>query len=77
MARKSKLLAHPDKPLGRVVLIPPDGVTVVHGKLVVEVVVTFANGDERCCKVIPGSMLVIERCFSKPVGEGINAESGL
>ena len=77
MARESELLTHPDKPLGRVVLIPPNGVAVVHGKLVVEVVVTFANGDERRCKVIPGSMLVIERRFSKPVGKGIDAESRL
>jgi len=77
MARKSELLAHPDKPLGRVVLIPPNGVAVVHGELMVEVVITFANRDECCCKVIPGSMLVIERCFSKPVGEGIDAKSRL
>ena len=77
MACKSHLLAHPDKPFGRVVLIPPDGVTVIHRELVMEIVVTFANGDERCGEVIPGSVLVIERCSSKPVGEGINTESGL
>lgn len=77
MACQSELLAYPDKPLGRVVLIPPNGVAVVHRELVVEVVITFANGDKRCCKVIPGSMLVIERRFSKPMGEGIDAESRL
>jgi len=77
MTRKSELLARPDKPLGRIVLIPFDSVAVVHGKLVMEVVVTFANGDECSCKMVPGSMLVVEGCCSEPVGERVDAECGL
>ena len=42
---KSKLLANPNEPLGRVVLVPLDRVPVVHGELVVEVVVALPNGD--------------------------------
>jgi len=77
MARKSKLLAHPDEPLGRIVLIPLDSVAVVHWELVVEVVVTFANGDECSRKVVPGGMLIVEGSSSEPVGERVNAECGL
>jgi len=66
--RKAELLAYPDEPLGGIVLIPPDGVTVVHGKLVVEIVVTFANGNESSDKMVFGRMLIIERRVSKPMG---------
>jgi len=45
MTGKSDLLASPDKPFGRIVLVPFDGISVVHGELMMEVVVAFANGD--------------------------------
>jgi hypothetical protein len=46
MAGKTQLLAHPDEPLCRVILIPLDRVTVVHWELVVEIMVAFSNGDQ-------------------------------
>lgn len=42
---KSKLLADPDEPLSGVILVPPDRVSVVHGELMVEVVITLPDGD--------------------------------
>ena len=37
------LLARPDEPLSRVILVPSDRIPVVHRELVVEVVVTFTD----------------------------------
>jgi hypothetical protein len=36
----------PDEPLGRVVLVPFDSVSVVHRELVVEIVVALPDGNE-------------------------------
>jgi len=66
-----------NEPLGRVVLVPLDGVSEIHWELVVEVVVTFANSDERGEKVISRSVLVVERLVTEPVGERVDAESGV
>jgi len=74
---ESNFLASPDEPLGGVVLVPLNGVAVVHGELVVEVVVTFTNGDESGGKVVAGCMLIIERSLAEPVGERVNAEGRL
>ena len=43
---ETELAPQPDGPLGGVVLVPLDSVTVVRGELVVEVVVAFAEGNE-------------------------------
>ena len=77
MASETELLHNPDKPLGRVILVPLDGVTVVHGELVVEVVVTFADSDESGDHVVARSVLVIEGSLAEPVSERVDAESRL
>lgn len=46
MGSEVKLGHGGDEPLGRVVLVPLDGVSEVHGELVVEVVVSFTDGAE-------------------------------
>jgi hypothetical protein len=74
MRSKSDLLTHPDEPFGGIILIPSDGVTVVHGELVVEVVIAFANGHESSHEMVSGCMLIIERRLSKPVGERVDAK---
>jgi len=74
---KPNLLQYPDEPLSGVILIPLDSITIVHGELVMEVVVTFTNGRKGCSEVISWSVLVIERRFAKPVGKRVNTESGL
>ena len=66
-----------NEPLGRVVLEPLDGVSEIHGELVVEVVVTFTNGAESSEEVVAGSVLVIERLVSEPMSERVDTESGL
>ena len=77
MARESKLLTHPDKPLRRVVLVPSDRIPVVHRELVVEIMVPFAYGDERGYQVVSRGMFVIERRVTEPVGKGVYAISRL
>lgn len=66
-----------DEPLGRVVLEPLDGVSEIHRELVVEVVVTFSDGAKSGEKVVAGSVLVIERLVSEPMGERVDTERGL
>lgn len=77
MRGESKLLASPDEPLGRIILIPLDRISVVHGELVMEVVVTFPNGDKCSNQVIARSVLVVKRCLTQPVSEGVDTKCGL
>jgi hypothetical protein len=77
MTGQADFLAHPNEPLGRIILVPPDGITVVHGELVVEVVVSLADGDECGDKVITGSVFIIKRRLAKPVSQRVDAECGL
>jgi hypothetical protein len=74
---EAELLASPDGPLGGVVLVPFDGVAVVGWELVVEIVVTFAEGNEGRDDVITRRVTVVEGLVTEPVGEGVHAESGL
>ena len=66
-----------DEPFRRVVLVPLDCVPVVHRELVVEVVVTLADGDESGDKVIFWSVFVVKRAVAEPVGERVDAERRL
>lgn len=77
MTGKPNLLQYPDEPLSGVVLIPLDGITIVHGELVMEVVVTFTNGRKGRSEVISWRVLVIEGRLAKPVGKRVDTESGL
>lgn len=73
----SDLLHGPDEPLGWVVLVPLDGVTVVGWELVVEVVVTLSESNEGGNDVIPWAVTVIEWLITEPVSEGVDAEGSL
>jgi len=66
-----------DKPLGWVVLIPFNGVTVIAWKLVVEVVVSLAKSHEGSEDVIAGRVAVIEGLVAEPMGERVDAEGSL
>lgn len=57
--------------------MPLDGVAVVGGELVVEVVVSFSEGDESGDNVITGGVAVVEWLVAEPVGKGVNAEGSL
>lgn len=77
MAGKSDRLGNPNEPFGRIVLIPLDGVTIIHRELMVEVVVTFANSGKSSDNVVAGSVLVIERTIPEPVRKRVHTESRL
>ena len=70
-------MAYPNEPLCRVILIPFDGIPVIHWELMVEVVVTFTDSDESSDHVVARSVLVIERSLAEPVSERVDAESRL
>lgn len=74
---ETELAPQPDGPLGGVVLVPLDSVTVVGGELVVEVVVTFTKGDKSGDDVVPGAVAVVEGLVAEPVGKGVDAEGSL
>jgi hypothetical protein len=69
MACNTKLLARPNEPLRRVILIPLDGITIVHRELVVEVVVSFTNCDEGSDEMVARTVFVIEWCFTQPMSK--------
>lgn len=48
-----------DEPFGGVVLVPFHGVSIVHGKLVMEIVVPLAKGQDGGEEVITRGVLVI------------------
>lgn len=74
---ETNLLEGPDEPLGGVVLVPDEGVSVVRGELVVEVVVALSKGDQGGKSVVSGSSSVVEGLLSNPVGKGVDTESHL
>lgn len=77
MARKTKQGASRDEPLGRVVLIPLDRVTVVHRELVMEVVVALSDGDECGDDVVARRVLVVKRSVTEVVRQRVDTERGL
>jgi hypothetical protein len=77
MASQANQLTRSDEPFGRVVLVPLDGIAIVHWKLVMEIVVPFANGDESGDEVVAGCMFIVKGGFAKPMGEGVYAECRL
>jgi hypothetical protein len=77
MRSKTNLLAYPYEPFGGIILIPSDGITVVHGKLVMEVMIPFTDGHESSDEMVARGMLVVERRFSKPVRERVDAKCRL
>ena len=54
---KADELAGHNEPFCGGVLVPLDGVAIVHGEWVVEVMVALADGDQRGDKVVPWCMV--------------------
>ena len=77
MTSESQLLANPNEPLGGVVLVPFNGISVVHWELMVEIVITFADGYQRRCEMVSWGVLVIERSFTQPMSKRVNTERRL
>lgn len=74
---EADLLERPDEPLGGVVLVPDESVSVVGGELVVEVVVALAKGNECGEHVVSGGSSVVKGLLSDPVGQRVNTEGNL
>ena len=74
---QADLFHSPDEPFGGIVLMPFDGVPVVHGELVVEIVITLSNGDKSSDHMITGGVLVVERSFTEPMSERVDTEGRL
>jgi hypothetical protein len=72
-----ELLTCPNEPLRRVILVPFDGVSVIHGELMVEIVVALPNRRQRGYEMVARCVLVIKRGLSKPVRKRVDAECGL
>lgn len=74
---EAELLPHPDRPLGWVILMPFDSVTVVGGEFVMEVVVAFSKSNESSDDVVSRRVTVIERLVTKPMSQRVDTESSL
>ena len=57
---EADFLASPDEPLGRIILVPSDGIAVIHRELVVKVVVTFTNSDKCRDEMVTGCMFIVK-----------------
>lgn len=77
VAGKSEQGVYGNEPLGRVVLVPLDRIPVVHGELVMEVVVTFTDGNERGDNMVAGRVLVVKWSVTEIMRKGVHAESRL
>lgn len=74
---KTELLPEPNRPFGGIILMPLNGIAVVGGEFVMEVVIALTKCDQRSDDMIPRRVAVIEWLVSEPVSQGIDAESGL
>jgi hypothetical protein len=74
---ETHLLPDPDVPLGRIILVPLNGVTVVGRKLVVEVVVSLTKSDESGDDVVARRVTIVEGLVAEPVSKRVDAEGGL
>ena len=57
---EADFLAGPDEPLGRIILVPSDGIAIIHRELVMKVVVTFTNGNECSDEMVTWCMFIVK-----------------
>lgn len=74
---KTELLPAPDRPLGGVILPPVQGVAVVGGELVVEVVVALTKRHQRGEDMVTRRVAVIKWLVAQPMGKRVDTEGGL
>lgn len=77
VGREAELVADPDEPLCRVVLVPLDCVAVIYRELVVEIVIPLSVRNERSNHMVTGRVLVVKWRLPKPVRKGVDAEGRL
>lgn len=66
---ETELLPDPDGPLCGIILVPLNGVSVVGGELVVEVVISFTQGDQSSDDVVARRVAVVKGLVSEPMGQ--------
>ena len=74
---QADLFHSPDEPFGGIVLVPLDGIPVVHGELVMEIVITLSDGDKSSDHMIAGRVLVVKRSLAEPMSERVDTEGRL
>ena len=74
---QTHLLPHPDAPFGGVILESFNGVTVVGGKLVVEIVVTLTESHKSRDDMVTRRVAVVKRLVTEPMSQGVDTECGL
>lgn len=74
---EAELLHGPDEPLGGVILVPLNGIAVVGWKLVVEVVVALAEGDQGGDDVVTRRVAVVEWLVAEPVSKRVDTKGSL
>src|ERR1700753_1775183 len=77
MARKSKVVANGDEPLGWVPLVPFHSIPIVHRKLMMEIMVSLPERHKRRKEMVPWRVLVIEGACAEPMGQRVDRESRL
>lgn len=77
MARKSKLVANRDEPLGWVPLVPLHSVPIVHRELMVEVMISLPERHERCDEMVSWRVFIIECAFAQPMSQRVDRKDRL
>lgn len=77
MGRQSQLATTPNEPLRRVVLVPLDRISIIHGELMMEIMITFSDGDQGRNKMILGTVLVVEWRIPEIMRKRIDAEGAV
>lgn len=71
---QAKLLPGPDGPFGGIILMPLNGISVVRGELVMEVVVSLTESNDGGDDMITRGVPVIEWLITEPVSQRVDAE---
>lgn len=74
---ETELLPAPDRPLGRVVLPPVQGVAIVGWEFVVEVMISLAKSHQCGKDMVTRRVAVIKGLVTQPMGKGVDTEGGL
>ena len=74
---ETQVRAHRDEPFCRIILIPLDGISIVHRELVMKIVIPFSESNKSSDKMVPRGQFIIERRLPEPVRDGIDAKNRL
>jgi hypothetical protein len=64
-------------PFGGIVLVKFDGISIIFGEFVMEIVVSFSQSQNGCDEGILGGMSISKSIISQSVSQAIHKESGV